>query len=385
MSKASLYINPKGYGVSYHSYSGSQDFNHCARMYYLKRVIGWRDRGEFAAMEFGSVVEHAIVEYHRAGIDAAIQVFRTGWAPFKEKNLEYSKKHISWDNLNRVGVDFVRLYALRYPDFPFTIKNSGRMDAEEVKNHFQVNHLHEVFPNTDLAGIQLTSYLDFLVQLENGQFDPMLKDDRGILDMKVSGSRCPTLVALDPQLRTYSWVTGIPTVGFLWFEVTVSAVGAGDEVTILDPVKDFKAGQKAYVLAEDFNAIPLVPASVYLVHNLDIYTNFKKIPNSKKDDKAARLEYIKKHGKPVPLTAFTTQSIEVRTATITEESRADIKRQIEQDVVRIVHANEQDFWPMQSGIRWPNDKCVNCSMRGICLGNNEMRDQLVELKSDPIF
>ena len=57
MSKASLYINAKGYGVTRHSYSGSGEFNDCARRYYLKRVAGWSERKKSAAMEFGNSVE----------------------------------------------------------------------------------------------------------------------------------------------------------------------------------------------------------------------------------------------------------------------------------------------------------------------------------------
>ena len=373
---AALYVNNKGYEVTRHSYSGSSTFNDCARKYYLQRVAGWQEKEQSAAMEFGKALENAVTEFHRAGEESARKLFLEQWFQFADnKTLTYSKKHVNWENLQAIGIEMIRLYAIRYPGFPYTI--------EDPKNAFQVQQNVEVFPGTDLAGIELTSYIDLIVKMKSGSVDPLLNDERGILDMKVSSSHCPHLVSLDPQLRTYSWTTGIPTGGFLWFEICSRSLGVGDEVTLLEGVynvigpKEYKAGQKMFVLAEDFNVIPLVPESVYLVDKSELVDNLKAIKGRKATDKADRIEYVQKHGIPVPISSLTVQSIEVRTATITQESRDDMQKQIESDVVRIVNASEQNFWPMQSGVRWPNDRCTQCCMRGICTGNDALRDELV--------
>ena len=383
MTKTALYINSKGYEVTRHSYSGSSEFNDCARRYYLHRVAGWQEREQSAAMEFGKALEYAITVFHVEGenLQLALEAFVDQWAPFwGHTELVYSKKHVSWENLKAVGQEMLRLYAIKYPNFPYTVENPEKS--------FQVQKNIEVFPGTNLAGIELTSYIDLIVKMKPASVDPSLEDDRTVLDMKVSSSHCPQLVSLDPQLRTYAWTTGIPTCGFLWFEICSRLLGVGDEVTFLG-VEDihgkFRPGQKLFVLSEDFNTIPLVPESVYVVDDVKVVESLKAIKGQKASDKTARLDYITKNGVSVPVSALTVQSIEVRTATFSQASTEDMRKQVEQDIVRIVHASEQDFWPMQSGIRWPNDKCVTCCMRGICTGNDTLRDELVsrDLKGGP--
>ena len=381
---AALYVNPQGYNVTRHSYSGSQTFNACARKYQLERIGGWGEKSQSAAMKFGIEVEAAVTEFHRAGLDAAIEKFITGWGQHADnRELEYGKKQISWNNLLEVGQQMIRLYAIKYPTFPYVIPNSGQMTQEQVKACFQVNHNVEVFPGTDLAGIELTSYLDVVAKLKSGKTDPMVPSELGIFDCKVSAASCPFMVEMDPQLRTYAWVTGIPVVGFLWFEICSQSLGVGDEVTLLDDI-DWngypvaQAGKKVYFLSDDFNTIPLSPKSVYLTDKIEVIEGLKAIKGQKNADKAARLDYIGKNGVDVPVTAFTTQSVEVRLATISKSSQVDIQKQVEQDIVRIVHASETEFFPMQSGVRFPHNQCNDCCMRGICTGNDKLRDELVQ-------
>ena len=64
-------------------------------------------------------------------------------------------------------------------------------------------------------------------------------------------------------------------------------------------------------------------------------------------------------------------------ATITQESADDIGRSIKQDIVNIAAATEREFFPMQSGVRFPNEKCTFCAMRGICADRPELRDELL--------
>lgn len=364
---AALYVNSRGFNVTRHSYSGSQEFSDCARKYQLHRIAGWQEKGESAAMKFGIEMEGAVTVFHQQGLDAARKRFLEGWFVYADnKELEYSKKHVSWDNLQAVGLEMIRLYAIKYPFFPYTIEDPSRA--------FQVNINSEVFPGTELAGIELTSYIDIIANMKRG--------GQGIFDMKVSSSRCPQLVGLDPQLRTYSMVTGFPSVGFLWFEICSRSLGVGDEVTLLEDgplyldIPKWKAGAKMFVLAKDFHIIPLVPESVYLVDTDTEIENLKAIKGQKEEDRQARLDYIQKHGIPVPVSSISRQVVECRTAQITEESREDMRKQIEQDIVRIVHASETDFFPQQSGVRWPRDHCNMCYLRGICSGDDNLRDEL---------
>lgn len=377
MKTAHLYINAKGYPVNRHSYSGSSTFNHCARKYYLERVAGYKEKAleKSASMAFGRVMEDAVKMFHARGLDAAWAQFDAEWTQHKKLELDYSEKLGSWGEAWETGNEMLRLYAIRYPAMPFEITGA---------DNFQYLKKWEVFPNTTLAGIELYSYIDVLAKLKPGRFVDA-KTSRVILDMKVSAAKCPTLVALDPQLRTYSMVTNYPVVGFLWFGINTRTLEKGTEVTFLENVGPFKAGNDGIVLSLDYKDIPTNPASVYMAPNRTVFKEFSNMVGQKKADKEARLNFIEKNGIIVPISYITRQTIEVSLTVINQDGRDDMRKQIQQDIIRIQGAAETEFWPMQGGVRYPNNKCVTCSMRGICSGNDELRDELLEKTEEPVF
>jgi PD-(D/E)XK nuclease superfamily protein len=204
MSQAALYINSKGYAVTRHSYSGSESFGFCPRKYYLERVQGWSDKVDRAARHFGMAVEAGVTFWHQRGQDTAgaVAEFVRIWAEHKDKPYTYSKVEKDWETLNLNGQELIRLYTVLCPTRPYVVKNP--------RDVFQVQTNFEVFPDTKLAGIEFTSYIDLVAELK-GSGDPL------IVDMKTSGTGIPDLVVLDPQLRSYSWVKGWPNVAFEWF------------------------------------------------------------------------------------------------------------------------------------------------------------------------
>ena len=58
----------------------------------------------------------------------------------------------------------------------------------------------------------------------------------------------------------------------------------------------------------------------------------------------------------------------------------DIGVSIKQDIIAIHAASTNNHFPMRSGVRWPNNQCTMCAMRGICIGDNELRDKILERK-----
>ena len=62
-------------------------------------------------------------------------------------------------------------------------------------------------------------------------------------------------------------------------------------------------------------------------------------------------------------------------AFISEENREDIGKQIEHEIAQIVYAREENYYPMQSGVRWPNDKCQRCEMLGLCLNDKQLVEE----------
>jgi hypothetical protein len=371
--KPHLYINSKGYFVTRHSYSGSDSFNYCARKYYLERVQGWSDKQDRVARHFGIALEAGVTFWHqhRQDTTAAVAEFVRLWAAHKDKEYIYSKPEKDWESLGKTGEELIRLYAVRYATFPYLVNNP---------QDFQVQTNFEVFPGTKLAGIEFTSYIDLIADIKHDPESPWRGYTKGfdkqpvIIDIKTSGKDIPELTVLDPQLRSYAWVKNIPQVAFLWFRKMGRSISKGDTVTFLAPYGGFEAGVDATVmLVDDFGL--WVSQDQQAIDQMDA-----QFIGKSKAVEAARLAFIQTHGKHVLETSITKQRVQFKMATITPESAEDIGRSIKRDVINIAAANEKEFWPMQSGVRFPNEKCPNCAMRGICADKPELRDILVARK-----
>ena len=370
MSRPHLYINSKGWEVTRHSYSGSESFHYCARKYFLERVQGWQEKIDRSSKHFGTTLEHAITYWHqrKQNTDAAVAEFNRMWKDHHPDELtkrkiaaySYSKSDVDWDRLSLTGQELVRLYAIRYPDFPYIVRDP--MTA------FQVETNIEVFPGSRLAGIEFTSYIDLVAFVKESPMTPL------IVDMKTSGKDVPEYTVLDPQLRSYSWVKGWPDVAFLWFRKCGRQISSGDAVTLLEARGGLSSGADAIVLAKD-------TFGLFLTQNERDYDEMGAMfKGSSKAVEAAKQQYVKSHGILVPESALTKQRVQYKQAIITSESADDIGRAIKRDVLAIIQATDKNFFPMQSGVRFPNEKCPMCAMRGICAGNSELRDAILTRK-----
>ena len=372
--KPFLYINSRGFAVTRHSYSGSDSFNYCARKYYLERVQGWSEKIERSSKPFGIALEKAITFWHqhRQDVPEAVAEFVRLWAESKDKPLTYTKSDLDWDRLNLTGQEMVRLYAIRYPDFPYLVNNP---------EDFQVETNFEVFPGTKLAGIEFTSYIDLVAQIKDdpisGWHDYTKSYDKEpiIIDIKTSGKDVPEFTVLDPQLRSYAWVKGWSNVAFLWFRKCGRTISRGDTVTLLEPRGGCKAGDDMYVLGKDLLDQWVLTQNQRFLDEMDA-----KFVGEKKEVKAARQQYVEACGFAVPESAFTKQRVQFKMAVITPESAEDIGRAIKRDIIAITQATEKEFFPMQSGVRFPNEKCPMCAMRGICANKPDLRDALITRK-----
>lgn len=373
--KPHLYINSKGYFVTRHSYSGSDSFNYCARKYYLERVQGWSEKSQRSSTFFGTALEKAITFWHqhREDTPAAVAEFVRLWAEHTDAKraeqkllpLTYTKSDLDWDRLNLTGQELVKLYAIKYPTFPYIVNNP--LD-------FQVETNFEVFPDTKLAGIEFTSYIDLVAQVKDNSLRDVNRGAPIIIDMKTSGKDVPEFTVLDPQLRSYSWVKTWPNVAFLWFRKMGRSISKGDKITFLEPYADLQAGADAIVaMRDDFG--------VFITQNQQAIDEMEtRFVGESKAVKAARQEYVIANFKHTPERMITKQRVQFKSAIITPESSEDIGRSIKRDIINIVSANEKDFWPMQSGVRFPNEKCPMCSMRGICANQPDLRDALLVRK-----
>lgn len=363
MSGAFLYTDPNGRQVTRHSYSAGADFRKCARFYLLKRVRGWREKEKRASLEFGKQVESAIQFFHanKTAPGSGVAEFKRLWLKFeKMTDLVYTEKEGDWADLYKMGSELLALYELKWPTF-------GYRDPV-----FQLNYRKPMFSGTELDGIEQNAYVDMRAEFlrscsEEPHYIPI------VIDIKTSAASLPedeNMLVLDPQLREYAWITGIPNVAFLNLIKTRPGLKKGDEVTVLvgdDP--EFPPGSSAIVLrGGDEDAVILLPSD---------YENFEKESaglkggalEKKKNEFASR-------GPTVPTSSLTKQRIQFLTARIPDEDILEVGQEIGQQIAEIVAAKSGTY-PKSPGIRFPDNKCTFCIMRGICTKNNALRDELL--------
>ena len=401
-----LYVNSKGFEVTRHSYSASDTYKFCAQKYKLARVDGWTEKVKNASQQFGIAIEDAIRFYHETDLDlpAALNKFATDWAVHKaDTELHYTDTEKNWESLNLSGRELLQLYALRLPSLPILTNPVPK---------FQVQYSKEVFPGTKLAGIEFIAYVDMIAHAKsipardkNGNIIPYAHTSvvhpKILIDIKTSGvalDTTPGILALDQQLRTYAWVTDIETVAFLWLVKTNRSIEKGSWVSLLADAGKFRAGDRAVVIkyqeakeAEPADPEklkskpkPAIPEETWIVHHTSVIEEMisRCGGGQTKAEKEARDIFIRENATLVPKENLTKQRVQFETANISLADRAEAATSVGHDIAQIVHANEQNYWPKNGGVRFPNNRCGFCAYRGICLNNSELRDQLVERKND---
>ena len=144
-------------------------------------------------MMFGRCFERALGAYF-CGEDSGAALFKE-WGVFRDAPFEY-KKADTWDRLVRQGVHLLERFA-----------QDNRICIHNPKKNLQIKVAKSLQGGNEFLG-----YIDAIGELD-GQ--------RCLMDWKVTTSRYPEdskgLLALDPQLTCYSWMTGISDVAFVVF------------------------------------------------------------------------------------------------------------------------------------------------------------------------
>lgn len=394
---AHLYENAKGFPVKTHSFSGGEDWRFCPRKYKLARVVGWREREQRVATEFGKTIEAAIQAHLLRG-HALVEAFHGAWRNFKpgieadcthgkerpcsackaqgarNAALVYTDKERDWARMEEMGVGLMRLFGAILPSLPL------------VKPRFAIELKKEVFPGTVLDGIYFNAILDILCSppachplLPNVKADFNIQNSRPlVVDVKTTSRAYPSepgIVGLDNQLAAYSWASGVPDVAFLTFVKASPELERGTEVRALIDWKGVKAGADLVCIepVDDGAAWLLLPKQEEALSALKEFTNglSGKLRTQK------RMEFALHAGLALQANAVTTQRIQFLPARIAEEDAAEAGRSIGKQIAEIHAAAKAGDFPKTGGIRWPNDRCLNCQMRGICSHNDELRDALV--------
>src|SRR5712692_2256493 len=176
-----------------YSYTQISQYLTCPRRYRHRYLDGWREKDTRAAMLFGRAFESALAAFFRRD-DSAAALFRE-WSACRKQDLQYSRGD-TWDRMLQQGIQLLERFC-----------QDGRVRIRQPQRNPQVKVTRSISPNNEfVAFIDAIGYLD-------GQ--------RCLLEWKTTSSRYPEepegLLALDPQLVCYSWITGIADVAQIVF------------------------------------------------------------------------------------------------------------------------------------------------------------------------
>ena len=176
-----------------YSYTQVSQYLTCPRRYRHRYLDGWGEKDIRPAMLFGRAFEQAVAAYFLRE-DPAVVFFRE-WAVHQSANLQYAKGD-SWDRMLQQAVQLLERFA-----------QDDRVRIRQPRKNLQIKINHRVSANNDFV-----AYIDAIGDLDG---------TRHLLEWKTTSRRYPEepsgLLALDPQLVCYSWITGIPEVAQVVF------------------------------------------------------------------------------------------------------------------------------------------------------------------------
>jgi hypothetical protein len=182
-----------GGGKVTYSYTQISQYLTCPRRYRHRYLDGWQEKDTRAAMLFGRAFEQAL-SAHFLREDAAAVLFRE-WSLYQNQGLHYSKGD-TWDRMLQQGIQLLDRFC-----------QEDRIRIRRPRHELQVKFTRPVSGTNDFV-----AYVDAIGKLDG---------EGCLLEWKTTSSRyseepCGVL-ALDPQLICYSWMTGISQVAQIVF------------------------------------------------------------------------------------------------------------------------------------------------------------------------
>jgi hypothetical protein len=175
-----------------YSYTQISQYLTCPRRYRHRYLDGWKEKDTRAAVLFGRAFELALGAYFRRE-DPGEVLFRE-WSAYKTQDLLFFKLD-NWDRMLSQGIVLLTRFC-----------QDDRVRIAQPRRNLQIKVERPIGRN------QFVSYVDAI-----GKLDGI----RRLLEWKTSSSRYPEqpegLLALDPQLVCYSWMTGVSEVAQVVF------------------------------------------------------------------------------------------------------------------------------------------------------------------------
>ena len=175
-----------------YSYTQISHYLACPRRYRHRYLDGWKEKDTRAAMLFGRAFELALGAYFRRE-DPGDALFRE-WLACKNQDLQFSLRD-TWDRMLEQGIMLLTRFC-----------QDNRVQVQQPQHNLQVKITRSIARNNFVA------YIDAIGELDG---------KRCLLEWKTSSCRYAEepegLLALDPQLVCYSWMTGIADVAQIVF------------------------------------------------------------------------------------------------------------------------------------------------------------------------
>src|SRR6266852_4177395 len=182
-----------GSDVMTYSYTQISHYLTCPRRYQHRYLDGWQEKDTRAAMLFGRAFEQALAAYFLREDPAAV-LFRE-WTACQKQDLRYSNGD-TWDRMLQQGIQLLDRFC-----------QDDRIRIRQPRRNLQIKFTRRVSKQNDFV-----AYVDAIGRLD---------DRRCLLEWKTTSSRYSEepdgLLALDPQLVCYSWITGIAEVAQVVF------------------------------------------------------------------------------------------------------------------------------------------------------------------------
>ncbi len=176
-----------------YSYTQISQYLACPRRYRYRYLDGWREKETRAAMLFGRAFEKALAAYFRR--EDFHRVFKKEWRTHRKSPLTYSNGD-TWERMCEQGLELLEQFS-----------GDKRVRVRQAQKNIQVQITKPLGNGTDFL-----SYIDAI-----GAFD----GTRCLIEWKTTTSRYPAepkgLLALDPQLICYAWMSGITDVALVAF------------------------------------------------------------------------------------------------------------------------------------------------------------------------
>jgi len=176
-----------------YSYTQLSQYLTCPRRYRYRYLDGWKEKDTRAAMLFGRAFEQSLAACFLREDPGAV-LFRE-WAACQNQDLHFSKND-TWDRMLQQGLKLLIRFC-----------QEDRIRIRQPRRNLQVKVLKSISVTNDFV-----AYVDAIGELDG---------TRCLLEWKTTSTRYPDqpdgLLALDPQLVCYSWMTGISEVAQVVF------------------------------------------------------------------------------------------------------------------------------------------------------------------------